>query len=94
MRQYEIFPNRSEKEWGSWYGCRPGDSLRITYSYPYRSSQDYDNFGYTQSSTGWIRGPVWGGEAMLHIDTSPTDPTDNPARTVNPMTKKIHSNMK
>jgi len=80
MRQYEIFPNRSEREWGSWYGCRPGDSLRITFSYPYRRSQDYDDFGYTRSSTGWIRGPVWGGEAILHVDTSPTDPTDNPAQ--------------
>ena len=81
MRQYEIFPNRSEKEWGSWYGCRPGDSLRITYSYPYRQrGVDFDDMGYVHAATGWIRGPVWGGEAILHVDTSPTDPTDNLAQ--------------
>ncbi len=81
MRQYEIFPNESEKEWNSWYGCCPGDSLRITYSYPYRrKGTDYDDFGYVQSSTGWIRGPVWGGEAILYVQKSWDDPSDDPAQ--------------
>jgi len=78
MRQYEFFPNWGTREWGSWYGCRPGDSLRITFSYPYRQKgKEYDEFGKTYNATGEIRGPVWGGEAILHVDTSPTDPTDN-----------------
>ena len=81
MRQYEIFPNRSEREWNSWYGARPGDTLRVTYSYPYRQKgKEYDDFGYCNQNTGLIRGPVWGGEAILFIETEPGSGVDDPAQ--------------
>ena len=68
MRQYEIFPNQGSIEWSSWYGCRPGEDLRITYSYHSRAKgSDFDTFGNTQKGTGQIRGPVWAGEAILNI---------------------------
>lgn len=81
MRQYEFFPNDQTREWGSWYGARPDDSLRITYSYPYRQKgQTYDEFGRTLSSTGQIQGPVWGGEAILFVESEPGSGTDDPAQ--------------
>ena len=81
MRQYEFFPNDQTKEWASWYGARPGDSLRITYSYPYRNKgQEYDEFGKTIKSTGQIQGPVYGGEAILFAESAPGSGVDDPAQ--------------
>lgn len=78
MRQYEFFPNDQTKEWGSWYGCRPGDSLRVTYSYPYRQKgKDYDEFGTTNKNTGEIQGPVYAGESMLYVQTATDNLADN-----------------
>jgi hypothetical protein len=81
MRQYEIFPNESAKEWSGWYGCRPGDSLRVTYSYPNRSNTNWDNLGwFREQQTGKMWGPVWGGEAFLYVQTSSDNTANDPAQ--------------
>jgi len=79
MRQYEIFANQSRIEWSSWWGCRPGEDVRITYSYPVREKgSDFDMFGNTQKGNGQIRGPVWAGEAVLNLGYK--DKADDPAQ--------------
>jgi len=74
--------SRRTKEWTSWYGCRPGDSLRIMYNYPHRERKaNFDDFGDIRGALtkqGFLRGPCFAGEVMLHVDKSPDDPTDDP----------------
>jgi len=78
MRSNGFQPSEGSKEWSSWYGCRPGDTLRINYSYPHRSKgSTYDNFGAPVPGTGFLEGPEYLGEVMLHADTSPTNDVDN-----------------
>ncbi len=65
-------------EWVSSYGEYTTDTLRIMYNYPSRSrGTDYDNTGYVNLDNGFLRNPLFMGEAMLHVDTSPTDNTDD-----------------
>ena len=82
MRQAEYFPNRSMREWSSWYGQHPGDSLRIMYNYgAQRNTWTYDRLGYPRTGQdGWLRGPVYGGDAMLHADKAHDDETDDPTQ--------------
>ena len=75
--------------WCGAYGEFTGDSLRIVYSYPgTRRSYTYDRFGlnrfYQLSGGRWRRPRTYlfqalthMGEAMLHVDTSPDDNTDD-----------------
>jgi hypothetical protein len=77
QRQVMMCPNESaRRQWTSWYGCRPGDSLRIVYVYSHRDKNTtWDTFGNTQQVTGQIRGPVYAGEAVLNLSqgTGPDD---------------------
>ena len=80
MRSGGYFPNRgTKKEWSSWYGENPGDTLRIMYNYSHRAKgADYDDFGSPRvSQNGFLRGPKYLGEATLHVDKSADDPTDD-----------------
>jgi len=76
--------DREQKEWSSWYGCRPGEELRIMYNYPHRDKgAKFDDFGDIRgalTSQGFLNGPCYEGEAMIHVDKSPDDPTDDPAQ--------------
>jgi len=74
--------------WNSdyWYSGRgeyEEDSLRARYAYPGDTPGGEDMTGNT-TQQGWLEpqpGWLWNthtvGSAMLHVDTSPTDPTDN-----------------
>jgi hypothetical protein len=83
MREAAPFPasDRRNKEWSAWYGCRPGEDLRIMYNYPHRTKgAAFDDFGDIDgalTTQGFIKGPCYEGEAMLHVDKSPTDHTNN-----------------
>jgi len=75
----EIYPGL--ENWDTWYGCRPEDSLRIMYCYPTRwSGASFDMFGNVALNTGFIRSPVYGGEAVLHVDKSPNVHADDPSQ--------------
>ena len=84
LRSGGYFPasSREKKEWSSWYGCRPGEELRIMYNYPHRDQgSKFDDFGDIRgslTSQGFLNGPCYLGEAMIHVDKSPDDPTDDP----------------
>lgn len=73
------------RNWNSAYGMTPGDSLRIHFAYPQRSmGKEKDDLGDPRSS-GWLRRPVYFGEAILHVDTKPghdgtRDHTDDPSQ--------------
>jgi len=63
--------------WRHEYGGCPGDTLRLVYVYPHRDQGTAtDNLGEMRSS-GFPRSAYWRGEAHLHVDTSPTDKTDD-----------------
>ncbi len=68
--------------WHSNYGEYVGDSLRIAYAYSSRApAATYDSFGNIESqSVGFLVNPEYTGEAMLHVDTSPSDNTDDPSQ--------------
>jgi len=71
------FRTGASRNWNSEYGASPGDSVRVVYAYPQRSDgAETDNFGDPRSN-GWLRRQASIGEAMLHVDTSPSDPTDD-----------------
>jgi hypothetical protein len=62
------------KEWVSWYGARPGDSLRIAYTYPQRrNTGSLDDFGapINNSNQPRLYSPHYGGEALLFISKAP-----------------------
>jgi len=60
------------------YGECEGDSMRMVYSYPARTEgAAYDNLGYPDETTGFIRDVLYNGEIILHVDTSVDDPTDD-----------------
>ena len=65
-----------DKEWSSWYGCRPGDTLRIMYNYPCRTyNSAIDDFGSPRNDQAQERlaGPGYAGEAMLFVSKAPND---------------------
>jgi len=79
--------------WCSAYGEYTGDSLRIVYSYTRRiKGSTFDNFGvnnrfYQRVGGRWTRPRTTNlqplthmGEAMLHVDKSPSDPSDDPSQ--------------
>jgi len=67
----------SEMWWTSAYGEFPEDSLRMTYYYPARTrGADYDNVGDPHPGTGYLEMPWAGGDAFVHVDTSPSDESD------------------
>ena len=80
MRQlHGTQPNR-KTEWNSWYGEHLSDTMRITYTYPQRQrASSYDNQGDPRSD-GYLRGPRYAGETVLHVDKSPTDNSDDPSQ--------------
>ena len=68
------------RDWRSCYGEYPSDTLRMSYSYPQRSrGRSYDDLGYPRSN-GWMRRPHYIGEAMLHVDKSVDDDSDDPSQ--------------
>lgn len=80
-REMQFFVNSGRREWSSWEAGKPGDSLRIMYNYPNRDAADaYDRFGNLNTANGYLRGPQYGGEAMLYVQKSATDPTDDPTK--------------
>jgi len=71
------FVTGASRNWNSEYGAHPGDSVRVVYAYPQRSQEsETDDLGEPRSE-GFLRRQYSIGEAMLHIDTSPDDPTDD-----------------
>lgn len=87
---YFVRETRPAGGWGvrSWrperffsaYGEYPADSLRMVYSYPARrEGPDYDDCGRPHETHGFLRDVLYEAESMLHVDTSPTDHTNNPA---------------
>ena len=68
--------------WHSKYGEHVGDSLRIVYFYPSRApAATYDSFGNIEKKEeGFPVNPEYTGDVMLHVDTSPSDPTDDPSQ--------------
>jgi len=81
MRDLQHITNHGEIEWLTWDGCRPGEPLRITYTYPARSkSHSWDRFGGARD-WGLLRGPMYSGESMIFSQASPDDPTtDDPSQ--------------
>ncbi|MFC1543126.1 hypothetical protein ACFL4K_01145 [Candidatus Neomarinimicrobiota bacterium] len=78
----------SRNGFGSRYGEYPGDSLRMSYSYPARGAYSWDRLGcrnrmWSPSGTlsvpyyfGGSRRLVFFGEAVLHCDSTAADPID------------------
>jgi len=72
--------NSVAKEWTSWWGCRPGEDLRIQYYYPHRSKgSTIDDFGDPQNDQNCLRlaGPVFAGEATLFMSNKINDFTND-----------------
>ena len=64
------------QNWYSHYGEHPEDTLRISYGYTARRpTSTKDDVGYP-SSVGFLQYPQYMGEATLHVDRAPNDPTD------------------
>ena len=68
--------------WHSAYGEHVADSLRMVYWYSSRApSATYDSFGNIENKAdGFPVNPEYTNEAVLHADTSPSDPTDDPSQ--------------
>jgi hypothetical protein len=81
MRMIGAEPDNSmAKEWSSWYGCRPGEDLRIMYYYPHRSKgSTVDDFGDPREDQNMKRlaGPQFAGEATLFMSNKPNDFTND-----------------
>jgi len=77
MRSIGCQPGRGrQKEWSSWYGCCPGDSLRIMYNYSHRTKNaTIDDFGAPSNDNNQPRlyGPGYGGQATLFVSQAPND---------------------
>ncbi len=74
--------NGFHQNWVSSYGALTTDTLRFG-GYAYTTNvegETYDQFGEKVQETGKIQEPAARGETILHIDTSPSDETDNPAQ--------------
>jgi len=73
----------TEKEWVTWYGCRPGEDLRIMYTYPTRQTNSVsDNRGmpYNDYNQPRLTATQYLGEATLFVSNAPNDFIhDNPA---------------
>jgi len=68
MQQTQYIPNSGPKEWTSWRGMLPEDTVRIHFAYPEsRNGGPPDLFGEPRSS-GWLRGTVFAGDAILYVD--------------------------
>lgn len=68
----------ADRPWHSCFGEVPGDSIRISYAYPARSGEaDYDDFGDPDLTRGFLNNPMYIGEAMLHVDKSASDHSDD-----------------
>ncbi len=80
LREAQFFVNREEVEWMTWDGCRPGEPLRIMYSYPARQSgHSWDRFGGARE-WGCLRGPIFGGEVVVNVPTSVDNPTNDQSK--------------
>jgi len=68
--------------WHSAYGEHMSDSMRISYFYSSKApAATYDSFGNIENqSIGFLVNPEYVGEVTLHIDTSPSDHTDDPSQ--------------
>jgi hypothetical protein len=66
--------------WCGAYGRRPGDSLRIMYAYDANSpGAEYDDLG-NPTLDGEIVDPEYMGEAVIHVDSSSSNHSDDPAQ--------------
>jgi hypothetical protein len=79
--EYGCWDWPSLQPWNSAYGEHPTDSLRIIYGYPpWDPWTTFDNFGFPDEQTGFITAPFYAGEAVLHVDKSPSDHSDDPSQ--------------
>ncbi|MBA7657788.1 hypothetical protein ES703_65731 [subsurface metagenome] len=69
MRQLQYFPNSGTREWPSWRGMLPEDSVRITFSYPEAKGGVAGEFGEPQPD-GTLRAPIHAGDVVLYIDAT------------------------
>jgi hypothetical protein len=87
MRTNEAVPaevaDYTEKERVSWYGCRPGEDIRMMYTYPTRQTNSVsDNLGmpYNDYNQPRLTATQYLGEATLFVSNAANDFThDNPA---------------
>jgi len=68
--------------WLTYYGWRmnPEDSLRLMINYPWWTGADFDDYGTVDPGTGFLECPWWQGWAILHVDKSCEDHSDDPAQ--------------
>lgn len=65
------------RNWISNYGFMAGDTIRMNYAYPARTSGSGTDDTGAPRSDGWLRRHHYVGEAILHVDTAPGDNTDD-----------------
>jgi len=78
--EYGCWDWPSMQPWNSAYGEHPADTLRIIYGYPTWDSWAEDDFGFPDDQTGFLTAPKYGGEAIIHVDKSASDHSDDPAQ--------------
>ena len=68
--------------WHSYYGEHMADSLRVAYWYSsVAPGATYDSFGNIEKIVeGFPVNPEYTAETFLHVDTSPSDPTNDPSQ--------------
>ncbi|MFC1543524.1 hypothetical protein ACFL4K_03175, partial [Candidatus Neomarinimicrobiota bacterium] len=75
------FKTSRNTAWNSATGEYPTDSLRMVYGYTKRESgAPFDDFGDPDLQTGFLEATSYIGEAMLHVDKSVDDHSDDPAQ--------------
>ncbi|HEC61113.1 MAG TPA: hypothetical protein ENI27_02535 [bacterium] len=78
MRLNNFYSPGRGNPWYSTYGEQIGDSLRMMYAYPGRAqASEYDDFGDPDPTHNFLNAPFYLGEAILHVDSSPSDMTDD-----------------
>jgi hypothetical protein len=74
------FRTGRSRPWNGDMGGKPSDPVRLVYAYPQRTSGSTDDDFGEPRPNGFLRRQASIGEAMLHVDTSPTDPTNDPTQ--------------
>ncbi|NQT23817.1 hypothetical protein HQ585_00520 [candidate division KSB1 bacterium] len=80
-RANNFYAGSNSGVWHSAYGESEGDSLRISYAYPAAyPDAERDDFGGPDFDSGFLGMPWYIGDAMLHIDKSTSDESDDLAQ--------------